>query len=138
MCHVQEIPGGKVDSTDETVLHAVAREVKEETGLDVTRFVRLVGAFGWEDYHERRQQHEVWHKLVFEVETRALDVALDPVEHQSYLFATEEEVRSDCAAGTALTWISPPNKEMNLAAFRMRREAPTDAAPLMLTTPSTI
>ncbi|KDQ57926.1 hypothetical protein JAAARDRAFT_34742 [Jaapia argillacea MUCL 33604] len=33
--NVWEIPGGHVEPTDPTILHAVIRETKEETGLDV-------------------------------------------------------------------------------------------------------
>lgn len=112
-----------MDDTDETILHGVVREVKEETGLDVTRIVRKVGEFGFEDYSKRRKQQVVWRKLIFEVEVKGMDVMLDPVEHQDYLFATEEEVMSDKAGETRLTWITLPNKEVNLDAFRLRREA---------------
>jgi 8-oxo-dGTP pyrophosphatase MutT (NUDIX family) len=118
-----EIPGGKVDDTDESILHGVARELKEEAGLDVTRVVRKVGEFGWEDYHTIRKQQEVWRKLIFEVEVRELKVVLDPEEHQDYVFATEEEVLQDKAGDIRLTWISPPNKEMNLHAFQSRGAA---------------
>lgn len=38
-----EIPGGSSESTDPTVLHSLAREVFEETGLHLTRVVRQVG-----------------------------------------------------------------------------------------------
>ena len=38
-----EVPGGSSEGTDPTVLHSVAREVFEETGLHLTRFVRQVG-----------------------------------------------------------------------------------------------
>lgn len=108
-----------MDDTDETILHAAAREVKEETGLEVTKFVRKVGEIGWENYHQRRQRHEVWRKLIFQVEVKSMDVVLDAVEHQAYLFATAEEVSVDKTSdGVALSWISPPNKEMNLEAFR--------------------
>ena len=45
----QEIPGGKMDDTDETVLHAAARELREETGLIATRVVRKVAQFTFSD-----------------------------------------------------------------------------------------
>ena len=38
-----EVPGGGVDDSDASILEAVAREVKEETGLSVTRVLGLVG-----------------------------------------------------------------------------------------------
>ncbi|KAF2662665.1 hypothetical protein K491DRAFT_686542 [Lophiostoma macrostomum CBS 122681] len=116
-----EIPGGKVDDTDESILHGVARELKEEAGLDVTRVIRKIGEFGWEEYHTIRKRQEVWRKLIFEVEVKELNVVLDPEEHQHYVFATEEDVLQDKAGGIQLTWISPPNKAMNLEAFKSRR-----------------
>ncbi|KAF2275595.1 uncharacterized protein EI97DRAFT_419900 [Westerdykella ornata] len=114
-----EIPGGKVDDTDETILHAVVREVKEETGLQVTRIVRKVAEFGWDE------PSQAWWKLIFEVQVESLDnVVLDPIEHQAYVFATEQEiVEEQVAGGPALSWVSPPNKDVKLAAFRLRREA---------------
>ncbi len=45
----KEIPGGKMDDTDETILHAAARELKEETGLTATRAVRQVTQFTFLD-----------------------------------------------------------------------------------------
>ncbi|MCJ1245000.1 hypothetical protein MMC30_002201 [Trapelia coarctata] len=38
-----EIPGGAAELSDPTILHSVAREVFEETGLRLTRFVRQIG-----------------------------------------------------------------------------------------------
>ena len=38
-----EIPGGTAESSDPTILHSVAREVFEETGLHLVRFVRQIG-----------------------------------------------------------------------------------------------
>ena len=116
----KEIPGGSVDPPDETILHGVAREVMEETGLETARIVRKVGEFGWEERHGK------WIKLVFEVEVKdpkAMKVVLEPKEHQSYLFATGEEVANDKAGDVTLSWITAPHKAMNLDAFKLRRDA---------------
>ena len=104
-------------------MHAVARELKEETGLDATKIVRKVGEFGWGEFSKRRGKDVVWRKLIFEVEVKDENIKLDPVEHQNYLWATEEEVINDKVGDIALSWITQPNKEINLDAFESRREA---------------
>ncbi|KAF2734595.1 hypothetical protein EJ04DRAFT_543552 [Polyplosphaeria fusca] len=130
-----EVPGGKVDNTDQSVLHAVAREVKEETGLTVSKFIREVGSLGWDEVSRRTGEPVHWHKLVFEVEVKDEVVVLDPVEHQNHLFASETDVSNDVCVRSesedvVLTWISPPNKALNVDAFRdraARRNGQVDA-----------
>ncbi|KAF2824525.1 hypothetical protein CC86DRAFT_468621 [Ophiobolus disseminans] len=116
-----EIPGGKVDDTDETLLHAAVRELKEETGLTATRVLRKVADF---TFHDGRPSRPItWQKLIFEVEVEDLNVTLDPVEHQQYLFASEDEVTNDLVGDVKLVYISPPNKNVKLEAFRLQKEA---------------
>ncbi|KAF1843554.1 uncharacterized protein K460DRAFT_288387 [Cucurbitaria berberidis CBS 394.84] len=118
-----EIPGGKVDDTDESILHAAARELKEEAGLEATRVLRKVTQFTFTD---GRPGHptKTWLKLIFEMEVRDSDnVVLDPVEHQKFLFASEEEIVNDLVGDVKLAYISPPNKGVKLEAFRLQREA---------------
>ncbi|KAL8871202.1 MAG: hypothetical protein Q9198_007465 [Flavoplaca austrocitrina] len=100
-----EIPGGSVDKEDPTILHGLAREVFEETGLRLTRFVRLVGeAIKWTttegDGTVNKSKEIKWMKLSFEIEVaesgelkmgvdkygdeRCLPVDLDPQEHQDH------------------------------------------------------
>lgn len=120
---MQEIPGGKVDDTDSTLLEAAARELKEETGLEASRVLRKVTQFTFVDEGPGRPS-KTWLKLIFEIEVQNTDnVVLDPVEHQNYLFATEEEVVNDLVGSTQLVYVSPPNKEVKLEAFRLQREA---------------
>lgn len=38
-------PGGKVDPTDESVLHAALRETKEEVGIDADK-IEILGRLG--------------------------------------------------------------------------------------------
>jgi 8-oxo-dGTP pyrophosphatase MutT (NUDIX family) len=118
----QEIPGGKVDDTDETLLHAAVRELKEETGLTATRVRRKVAELTFEDGRPGRKP-VTWLKLIFEMEVENTNVALDPVEHQQYLFASEDEIVEDLVGGVRLAYISPPNKQVKLDAFRQQKEA---------------
>ncbi|KAF2475706.1 uncharacterized protein BDR25DRAFT_331499 [Lindgomyces ingoldianus] len=117
-----EIPGGKVDSTDETILHAAARELKEETGLDTSRIVRKVGEFSWSEVSKKTGFQQHWQKLIFEMEVKDMKIVLDPNEHQEYLFATEEDVLKGKSADVALSYITPANKTIKLEAFKFRRQ----------------
>ncbi|ORY03665.1 NUDIX hydrolase domain-like protein [Clohesyomyces aquaticus] len=117
-----EIPGGKVDDTDETILHAVARELKEETGLDAIRFVRKVGEFEWDENSKRTGIQSKWKKIIFEVEVKDSEITLDPEEHQAFLFAAEEDIVKDKVVDVPLTYIAPDNKSIKLEAFRLKRE----------------
>ncbi|KAF2198669.1 hypothetical protein GQ43DRAFT_443126 [Delitschia confertaspora ATCC 74209] len=119
--NLQEFPGGKMDDIDETILHAVARELKEETGLEATKFVRKVGEMDWQRKDRRTGENLKWLKLIFEVKVKEINVVLDPAEHQQYLFATEEEILNDKAKGVELSFISPLNKAIKLEAFKLRR-----------------
>ncbi|XPT00296.1 hypothetical protein M3J09_009452 [Ascochyta lentis] len=120
-----EVPGGKMDDTDETILHAAARELKEETGLTATRVVRKVTQFTFSDGWGNRPT-KTWLKLIFQFEVADLDaVVLGPIEHQSHVWASEEEVAKDLVAegSTPLRYISQQNKHVKLEAFRLQREA---------------
>lgn len=118
----KETPGGKVDDTDETILHAAVRELQEEAGLEATRVVRKVTQFTFSD-GKPGQATTTWLKLVFEMEVHEADVVLDPIEHQNFLFATEEEVADDKVGDVQLSYISPENKAVKLEAFRLRRKS---------------
>jgi 8-oxo-dGTP pyrophosphatase MutT (NUDIX family) len=61
------VPGGKVDDTDETLLHAAVRELKEETGLTATRVCSKVAEFTFEDARPGKRP-VTWLKLIFHVE----------------------------------------------------------------------
>lgn len=75
-----EVPGGSSEATDPTVLHSVAREVFEETGLHLTRVVRQVGQ-GVEftsssnivDQNGVPRPRKVFLKLTFEIEVAELE-----------------------------------------------------------------
>jgi hypothetical protein len=61
--------------------------------------------------------------LIFEIEVKDTNVTLDPMEHQQYLLASEEEVVKDLVGDVKLAYISPPNKQVKLDAFRLHKEA---------------
>jgi hypothetical protein len=89
--------------------------------------IRKVSHFTFAD--GRREKPITWLKLIFEMEVGDLEVALDPVEHQQYLFASEEEIRNDLVGDVKLNYISPPNKDVKLEAFRLRNSK-ENAVPL--------
>ncbi|KAL9587838.1 MAG: hypothetical protein Q9203_003351 [Teloschistes exilis] len=102
-----ETPGGTCETSDPTVLHSLAREVYEETGLRVTRFLAQVGK-GSEFTHHEPGDTTIYHglKLSFVLEVaevneneakargrlEGIPMRLDPEEHQRFVWAREEEV----------------------------------------------
>jgi hypothetical protein len=81
--------------------------------------LRKVAHFTFED----GRRPTTWLKLIFEMEVEDTNVTLDPVEHQDYLFASEEEINNDLVGDVKLAYISPPNKDVKLEAFRLQRGA---------------
>ncbi|KAF2705622.1 hypothetical protein K504DRAFT_93595 [Pleomassaria siparia CBS 279.74] len=114
-----EIPGGKVDESDETLLHGAVRELQEETGLTATKIVRKVAEFEFGDVKKSTR----WLKQIFEMEVQNCEhVVLDPIEHQRYLWAGEDDVKQDRVGDVELNYINNDNKHVKLQAFRRRRE----------------
>ncbi|RAH81208.1 hypothetical protein BO86DRAFT_456646 [Aspergillus japonicus CBS 114.51] len=97
-CH-WENPGGLIDPVrDATVLAGVAREVREETGLHVSRFVDLVCVDEWTKMKRGVLLQET--KVTFLVEVREAAAAgweervkLAEGEHQAFVWVGEGEVR---------------------------------------------
>ncbi|MCJ1390313.1 hypothetical protein MMC18_003171 [Xylographa bjoerkii] len=168
-----EIPGGGSELGDPTILHSVAREVFEETGLHLSRFVRQVG--NGEEYRiGSKDEPKRCVKLNFEIKVlemgspvlaglprlphthawkrddgeedaelfgsdpqslKAIDVVVDPEEHQAFRWITEEDVaqatfvlkageedfekRKGTAAGVngILSLASENQRDLMLAAF---------------------
>ncbi len=133
-----EIPGGSSEPSDPTILHSVAREVFEETGLTVCNFKGLVGE-GVEFSTGRSNKVKKWLKLAFEVEVMEIPsprhqsqrvagsgaelrleeiaIMLDPEEHQRYAWVTEEEVRGTGPGAYQIT--TKAQREMMLQAFAL-------------------
>lgn len=121
-----EPPGGAVDDTDETILHACARELWEEAGLVARRIVRVVpegGGFG--AVFTNRTGRRVFCRFTFEVDVEDREaVRTDPSEHTDSVWATEEEVLAErMADGRALPITAPVTKKALLEGFQARRDA---------------
>lgn len=116
-----EVPGGSAEVEDPTILHSVAREVFEETGFTLTKFVRAIG----NGVQFTTGKDKKWMKLTFEIEVvedvgsiaggtndgkrrlkTAFDgvaaevtvgnvtVRLDPAEHQAFRWVTEADLET--------------------------------------------
>ncbi|KAK3321789.1 NUDIX hydrolase domain-like protein [Apodospora peruviana] len=140
-----ETPGGACDDDDVSVLHACARELKEEAGLtaaSVGPLVRLstpaaattttagddgqqselLGESMGGQFFLTRRANLVC-KFYFVVEPADVDhVVLDPAEHTAYVWATEEEVRNKKMEGTdgiQLNFTTKEQQEVILEAFKL-------------------
>ncbi|KAI0456221.1 NUDIX hydrolase domain-like protein [Xylaria acuta] len=85
-----EVPGGTIDAEDESVLHGLARELWEETGLRACRVSGLVG----KGYTFLTRRPLCVCKYSFVVDVEAFDVKLDPNEHAAFLWVTEDEAKA--------------------------------------------
>ncbi|KAK8077186.1 hypothetical protein PG996_003356 [Apiospora saccharicola] len=138
-----EIPGGSCDPQDTSILDAAARELVEEAGLRVRRFVAVVD----QQRHEWVDRGEVWRKLTFIVEAEAeadgvdefsgeerderdeevkesngrwstpLRVQLDPEEHEDFVWASREDLLAGGIDERTFTWIQDEQRQVILRAF---------------------
>ena len=104
-----EVPGGGAELSDATLLDAVVREVKEETGLTVTAVAENLG---WLEFPGRCGR--MWRKYNFLVEA-AGDVTTDPAEHSEWAWCGEEDVG-------ALKITTEEQRACVVAAFKRMRE----------------
>ncbi|KAI5856793.1 NUDIX hydrolase domain-like protein [Durotheca rogersii] len=130
-----EVPGGACDADDATVLHAVARELWEESGLRATVVGALVPGGGGDRLRNGAAETTpgVGHvfftrrglrmcKYSFLTEVDGYDVRLDPNEHQAFLWVTEEEARARRCGDVAFEYTFREQMLEVYEAFRLNRE----------------
>ncbi|RYP49540.1 hypothetical protein DL768_004742 [Monosporascus sp. mg162] len=109
-----EVPGGGCDDDDESILHAVARELWEEAGL---RAARIGAPVGDPHFFTSRSGKKIC-KFNFVVEAEGrLEARLDPKEHQRFVWASEGEVRAGLAEDVDLNFTTNELKQTILEAF---------------------
>lgn len=109
-----EIPGGGVEEEQgETILEALQRETKEETGLDVIRVLDYVGSFDYTSGSGRKTR-----QFNFLVETESHKVILDPeMEHTDHFWCTPDDTDTldsytmTDSMRTVITSIKLPNSD---------------------------
>jgi 8-oxo-dGTP pyrophosphatase MutT (NUDIX family) len=118
-----EIPGGGVDDDDESILHAVARELWEEAGLTAVSIGPLVGSPYF--FESRSGKHVCKFSFLVEMKIgeRTMDVKLNPEEHQRFVWASEEEAKARKVGDLEIEFTVKDMEETVLEAFRIRREA---------------
>ncbi|KAK8113186.1 hypothetical protein PG984_013712 [Apiospora sp. TS-2023a] len=131
-----EVPGGACDDEDETVLHAVARELWEESGLRATHIGPQVGE--GRAFFTRRGRRMLKVEFLADVDDGAGEVKkgsgggggktsspvvkLDPEEHVAFLWATEEECLAHRVGETGIMFTHNEQEESILEGFQLRRE----------------
>ncbi|OTB02230.1 hypothetical protein M426DRAFT_322810 [Hypoxylon sp. CI-4A] len=113
-----EVPGGSCDWEDESLLHAAARELWEESGLHAKSIVTLVGEGS--RFFVREDLRMCKYSFLTEVE--GYDVKLDPNEHQAYVWVTEDEARrGKTSSGVEFTYTSKEQQLEVYEAFRLKK-----------------
>lgn len=122
MPNLWETPGGACDSDDPSIIHAVARELWEESGLIAKSVGPMVGI----GYSFRTRSGNMVRKLNFIVAVQRQEgedwsenphVRTRPEEHQNFVWATEVEVRKGKVGDLEIPFTGAEQKTVLLEAF---------------------
>ena len=114
-----EPPGGACDDDDESILHAAARELWEEAGLQAARIDKPVGDpyfFSLSDQRKVCQFNFAVH--IKNDEGTPSAVRLNPEEHQRFVWATEDEVKARKVGGIELDFTRDEVERTVLLVFK--------------------
>ncbi|KAK2603102.1 hypothetical protein N8I77_009584 [Diaporthe amygdali] len=113
-----EPPGGACDDEDQSILHAAARELWEEAGLQASRIEGPAGDPYFFTLSDGKKVCQFNFAVQVRVDSWALPaVRLNPEEHQRFVWATEDEVRSNKAHGMDLDFTTSEVKHTVLQSF---------------------
>lgn len=125
-----EIPGGRCEDGDTTLLHSLARELWEESGLHLKHIgpclspkdrhgiVVPVDSEGRGACFTWQGRRVVKYSFLVEVEQPA-EVRLDPNEHQRFLWVTEEDCRSGGEGELGIRFTTGQQEATVMEAFRV-------------------
>jgi 8-oxo-dGTP pyrophosphatase MutT (NUDIX family) len=118
-----EFPGGACEPDDESILHSVARELWEESGLIAASIGPMVG----EPHLFVSGTGKQIGKFNFFVEAersaeRTLEVKLSPREHQKFVWASEDEVEAKKMGDVELEFTTADVEATVLDAFKLRKD----------------
>ncbi|KAI1496229.1 NUDIX hydrolase domain-like protein [Biscogniauxia marginata] len=112
-----EVPGGGCTFEDETILHGLARELWEESGLRA----KIIGnELGVNDIFCTRRGRRL-RKFTFIVEVEGYDVLIDSNEHQAFVWASEEEARAKRCGNVDLVYTDKAQEDAIYKAFEEKK-----------------
>lgn len=122
-----EIPGGACDLEDQTILHGLAREVWEESGLQLTNIRRQIGLGGTSNPVQSLNGavfvtpggiRVIKYTFIADV-GNAKRITLSPDEHQGYLWVTEGDFKNMKCHDTELEFTTEQQVATIAEAFRV-------------------
>jgi 8-oxo-dGTP pyrophosphatase MutT (NUDIX family) len=114
-----EVPGGGCDEEDESILHGVARELREEAGLKAAHIGPRIGV---PHLFLSRSGKKIC-RFNFFVEAEGTNVKLDQNEHQAFVWASEDEVIRKKTRDVQLDFTTQESQDVILESFRHIKEA---------------